>query len=176
MTVTGSIGSISGKMNMAGLYEKLGISFDDMSRGPNGLLWSDHRDFTEEERVRFEDNHWNGFNLWLRDVSKFRGIPLEEMEKLAMGRVWTGRQAKANRLIDEVGGLDKAISVAKELAKIPADDEVTLVHYPKKKGLLASITHGDAGPAAVRWILYRFVREDLPQSIEAWAENRSAAE
>ncbi len=172
MTVTGSIGSISGKLNMAGFYEKLGISFDDMSKGPNGLLWSDHRDFTEQERTRFEDNHWNGFNLWLRDVSKFRGIPLADMEGLAMGRVWSGRQAKANRLIDELGGLDKAIAVAKELALIPADEEVTLVHYPKKKGLLASITSGDAGPAAVRWILYQFVRQDLAASLESWASER----
>ena len=175
MTVTGSIGSISGKFNMAGLYEKLGITFDDFEKGPNGLMWSDHRDFTDEERARFEDNHWDGFNEWLYDVSKHRGIPVEEMEKLAMGRVWTGRQAKENRLIDEVGGLDKAISVAKELAGIPADEEVTLVHYPKKKGLLESITSGGVGTAAVRWVLYRFIHEDLARSLELLATREDVA-
>jgi protease-4 len=175
MTVTGSIGSISGKFNMAGLYDKLGITFDDFEKGPNGLMYSDHRDFTDEERARFEDNHWDGFNEWLYDVSKHRGIPVEEMEKLAMGRVWTGRQAKENRLIDEVGGLDKAISVAKELAGIPADEEVTLVHYPKKKGLLESITSGGAGTAAVRWVLYRFIHEDLARSLELWATRENVA-
>jgi protease-4 len=168
MTVTGSIGSISGKLNMAGLYEKLGISFDDMSKGPNGLLWSDHRDFTDRERVLFEEHHWNSFNQWLRDISDFRGIPMGELEGLAMGRVWSGRQAKANRLIDEVGGLEKAISVAKELAEISADEEVTLVHYPKKKGLLATITGGSSGTDAIRWLIYRFLRQDLALSIEAF--------
>lgn len=166
MTVTGSIGSISGKFNTSGLYDKLGITFDEFEKGPSGLMYSEHRDFTDEERARFEDNHWDGFNLWLEDVSKYRGIPMERLEKLAMGRVWTGRQAKENGLIDEVGGFDVALSLAKELAEIPVDQEVTLVDYPKKKGLFETITGGDGGPAAVRWILYRFLREDLMGSLE----------
>ena len=176
MTVTGSIGSISAKFNMSGLYDKLGITFDDYEKGPNGLMWSDHRDFTDEERARFEQAHWDGFNIWLRDVSKLRGIPLEELEKLAMGRVWTGRQAKQNRLIDEVGGLDTAIALAKELAKIPADEKVTLLDYPKKKGLLESITSGGAGTAAVRWIIYRFIRTDLAQSLGLLATQEALVE
>jgi protease-4 len=175
MTITGSIGSISGKFNMSGLYDKLGITFDDYEKGPNGLMYSDHRDFTEEERARFEDNHWDGFNEWLYDVSARRGIPIGELEKLAMGRVWTGRQAKENHLIDEVGGFDKALSMAKELAAISADDEVTLVHYPKKKGLLESITSGGAGTAAVRWVLYRFIHEDLARSLELLATREDVA-
>jgi len=176
MTVTGSIGSISAKFNMSGLYDKLGITFDDYEKGPNGLMWSDHRDFTDEERARFEQSHWDGFNIWFRDVSKCRGIPVEELEKLAMGRVWTGRQAKQNRLIDEVGGLDTAIALAKELAKIPADEKVTLLDYPKKKGLLESITSGGAGTAAVRWMVYRFIRTDLAQSLGLLATQEALVE
>jgi protease-4 len=174
MTITGSIGSISGKFNMAGLYDKLGITFTDFEKGPNGLLYSDHRDFTEEQRVRFEDNHWDGFNEWFYDVAKVRGIPAEQLEKLAMGRVWTGRQAKENRLIDEVGGLDKAIAVAKELAGIPADEEVTLVHYPKKKGLLETITSEGGPTSAVQWAVYRFIREDLARTLEFLAIREDA--
>ncbi len=169
VTITGSIGSISGKFNTSGFYNKLGITFDEFEKGPHGLMYSEHRDFTDEERARFEQNHWDGFNWWLQDVSKFRKIPVERLEKLAMGRVWTGRQAKENGLIDEIGGLDTALSLAKELAKIPADQEVTLIDYPKKKGLLETITGGGAGTAAIRWILYRFVRQDLMQSLELLA-------
>jgi len=176
MTVTGSIGSIAMKFNMSGLYDKLGITFDDFEKGPNGLLWSDHRDFNDEERARFEENHWNGFNIWLRDVSKRRGIPIDELEKLAMGRVWTGRQAKQNHLIDEVGGLDTAIALAKELAKIPTDQQVTLVDYPKKKGLFETITSGDAGPAMVHWMVYRFVRTDLAESLRLLASREALIE
>jgi protease-4 len=174
MTITGSIGSISGKFNMAGLYDKLGITWDDFEKGPNGLMYSDHQDFTEEQRARFEDNHWDGFNEWLYDVSKHRGIPVDELEKLAMGRVWTGRQAKENHLIDEVGGLETAIAMAKELAGVPADQQVTLVHYPKKKGLLETIT-SEGGPAtAVRWAMYRFIREDLGRTLEFLAIRENA--
>jgi len=67
-----------------------------------------------------------------------------EAEKLALGRVWTGRQAQANGLIDEVGGLARAIAVARELAKIPADRKVTVAHFPVKKGLLQSLLDGKA--------------------------------
>jgi protease-4 len=57
----------------------------------------------------------------------------EKVDALAQGRVWTGRQAKQNRLIDELGGLDDAIAIAKQRAKIPAESEVELVVYPPRK-------------------------------------------
>ncbi len=166
MTITGSIGSISGKFNMKGFYDKLGITYDFVARGPMALMWSDYRNFTDEERERFEDNHWDQFNLWLADVAKRRGMTFEEAEKLAHGRVYTGLQAKANGLIDEVGGLGRAIDVAKELAEIPADRGVTVVHYPKKKDPLGAICEVLGNPAAViRWVLYRFLHEEL---VDTW--------
>ncbi len=162
MTITGSIGSISGKFNMKGFYDKLGITSDFVTRGPMALLFSDYRNFTPEERERFEDNHWDGFNLWLTDVAKRRGMTFGEAEKLAHGRVYTGNQARSNGLIDEVGGLDRAIELAKELAEIPADEKVTVVHYPKKKAIVASICEVVGNPTALlRWATYRFIREDL---------------
>ncbi|UCG52061.1 MAG: signal peptide peptidase SppA [Candidatus Latescibacterota bacterium] len=172
-TITGSIGSISAKFNTVGFYNKLGITFDHITKGPNGLFWSSQHDFTEEQRRRFEENHWDGFNWWLRDVSEYREIPFDDLKDLAMGRVWTGRQAKQNRLIDEVGGLDRAIELAKELAEIPEDEEVTIVHYPKKKGLLAALTGGGTGTSAIRRILYQFIRQDLAQSLELLANSES---
>jgi protease-4 len=165
MTITGSIGSISGKFNVVGLYNKLGITFDFAGKGPNGFLWNPYQNFTPEQRKRFEENHWQGFNIWLEDVADKRGIEVEALKKLAMGRVWTGRQALDNGLIDEVGGLDRAIELAKELADIPEEDRVTMVHYPKKKGILEMITGGGGPQAAMRWVLYRFIRHDLANSI-----------
>jgi protease-4 len=165
-TITGSIGSISAKFNTAGLYDKLGLTFDHITKGPNGLLWSAQHDFTDEQYERFADNHWDGFNIWLEDISKHRGIPMETLETLAMGRVWTGNQAIENGLIDEVGGLERAIELAKELADIPADEEVTIVHYPKKKGLLEMLTGGDSSKTAIRWVLYQFIRQDLKHSVD----------
>jgi protease-4 len=183
MTITGSIGSISGKFNTSGMYNKLGITFDSITMGPNALMWSEHTDFTRAQRERHVDEHWKNFNRWLADVAEYRGMTFEEAEKLAHGRVWTGRQAKENGLIDEVGGLDRAIELAKEEAGIDVAEEVTLVHYPKKKGLLASIAGGDSPiSAAIRWAVYRFIHEDLEQTyrhvmtsgVGTWAEDPSA--
>jgi protease-4 len=163
MTITGSIGSISAKFNMKGFYDKLGVTYDFIEKGPNALFHSFYRDFTPEERAIFERNHWNGFDMWLRDVAACRHMTYEQVSGLAMGRVWTGRQAKANGLIDEVGGLEKAIEVAKDLAKIPTDQKVTVMHYPKKKGLLQVLLEGEGGgaSAAVNWVVYRFIRDDV---------------
>lgn len=171
MTITGSIGSITGKMNMRGMYGKIGITFDHIAVGPNGLFWSDQSDFTPEQRRRLEEDHWEGFYRWLEDIAAEREMTVEELEGLAMGRVWTGNQAKENGLIDEVGGLHEAIQLAKELAEIDAGDDVNLVHYPKKKGLMELIGGGGVGRSAMRWAAYRYFREDLSQSVQ-WLMQR----
>ncbi len=163
MTITGSIGSITAKFNTKGLRDKLGITQDSVTKGPMALFWSSDRDFTEEEWARFTDEHWRSFNDWLADVAEKRGLSFEEAEKLAHGRVWTGRQAVANGLLDEQGGLDRAVALAKELAEIPADDGVELVHYPEEKDFIAEILGGDFS-AAVDWAVYRLIREDLAET------------
>ncbi|MFC1572205.1 signal peptide peptidase SppA [Candidatus Eisenbacteria bacterium] len=162
MSVTGSIGSISGKFNIKGFHDKLGITHDHVTKGPMGLIWSEYRDFTDEERARFEENHWEDFDRWLQDVAKRRGMTYEEAEKLAHGRVWSGRQAKDNGLIDEVGGLEEAIALAKELAEIPEDEKVSVVHYPQQKDLVEMIMSGEGDLSVLtRWALYRFIQDDL---------------
>ncbi len=169
MTLTGSIGSISMKFNMKGLYDKLGVTYDFVEKGPNALFYSDYADFTPEQRKRFEENHWAGFDMWMRDVAEHRKMSYEQITSLALGRVWTGRQAKGNGLVDELGGLDRAIEVAKDLAKIPADQKVTVVHYPKKKGLLQTVLGGEGGgmAATANWVIYRFIRGDLAETWNA---------
>lgn len=167
MTITGSIGSISGKINMKDFYDKLGITFDHVERGPMATIESDLQDFTPEERARFEENHWNGFNDWLRDVAEHRDMSFEDAEQLAHGRVWTGRQAVANGLVDEIGDLKHAIELAGQLAGIPADEQVTVEHFPKQKGLLESLISGDSAAAtAAHWIVYRTIREDVAETLD----------
>jgi protease-4 len=161
-TVTGSIGSISGKMNMAGLYEKLGITHDHLGKGPNAFWWSDHLDWTPEQRARFEENHWQDFNAWLADVARCRGLTFAEAEQLAHGRVWSGRQAAQNRLVDAVGGLREAVAAARELAGVDADAKIGVVHYPESHDLLETITGGeDDAVAAVRNAAYLELRREL---------------
>ena len=80
---------------------------------------------------------------------------------VAMGRVWSGRQALANGLIDDLGGLDRAIEVAKEEAGIPSEDEVILDHYPKKRGILSLIFSEDGPLGTVNWLAYHFFHEEV---------------
>ena len=164
MTITGSIGSLSMKFNMKGFYNKLGITQDAETLGPNALLWSEYRDFTDKEWERFTENHWTGFNDWLGDVAKHRGMTFEEAKALAYGRVWTGRQAVDNGLIDDIGGLDRAVEIAKELAEIPADEKVTCVHYPKKKEFFEMLMGGGGFTVAAQYVLYRYIHEDLAET------------
>jgi protease-4 len=175
-TITGSIGSINGKFNMTGLHEKLGITHDFVTRGPNALMYSSYTDFTEDQWRRFTEDHWASFNHWLQDVAEHRQLSFEEAEQLAHGRVWTGLQAVQNGLIDEVGDFHRAVELAKELAEIPADEQVNLVHYPKKQGLLETIIGGEsaAGPAA-RWLVYRTIRDDYRQTMEILRHNPDLA-
>ena len=165
MTATGSIGSISMKFNMAGLYDKLGVSFDQVTRGPMARFWDDTRDFTDEEWARFAENHWDDFNAWLRDVAEKRGMTFEEAERLAHGRVWMGTQAKENGLIDELGGYYDAIALAKQLGDIPADEEVTIEHYPKTKGFVESIMSGGIA-AAADWVVYDFIQTKARETFQ----------
>jgi protease-4 len=176
LTITGSIGSISAKFNMKGFYDKLGITHDHVTKGPMAMFYSFDRDFTPEESARHEKNHWDIFNIWFNDIAKHRGMTPEQLDKLAQGRVWTGRQAKANGLIDELGGMEDAVALAKSLAGIAGDEKVSVVHYPKQKGFLQEIFSGEGVVAAAKTILYRALRDDLGLAEKLASENLHAVD
>jgi len=164
MTITGSIGSISAKFSMEGFFGKLGITYDFVTKGPNALFMSELKDFTDEQWEIFKTNHWAGFNRWLADVAEKRGMSFTQAEKLAHGRVWSGRQAVENGLVDELGGLDRAVEIAKELAGLSKEEKVKLVHYPKKRGLFEILLGKGGGTSAIRWIMYSFVHNELRET------------
>lgn len=165
LTITGSIGSIYGKINIGGAWNKIGVTFDSVTKGPNALLWSTVHDFDDEQWKRVEAHHNDSVNRWLADISEARGIPVEELRASSEGRVWTGRQAKERKLIDEIGGFDRALEIAKASAGIPADENVTLDHYPKKKGLYYLLTTGDAPLTLVRGTIARWFRADVAETM-----------
>jgi len=165
MTLTGSIGSISMKFNIKDLQDKLGITHDSATKGPNALMWSAFQDFTDEQWQIFIDDHWEGVNTWMQDIADHRGMTFEEIELLAHGRVWTGRQAKESGLIDELGGQVDAVALAKELAGIPEDEQVTVVHYPEKKSLIEEILSGEGGfMMAAKMVAYRTIRREITET------------
>ncbi|MGD2244948.1 MAG: signal peptide peptidase SppA [Candidatus Aminicenantes bacterium] len=134
-SLTGSIGVISGKFNMARLYEKLGITSEKITYGERADLYSSHRGLTSEERELLKKEILWIYDQFLTKVADGRNMSKEEVDRIGKGRVWTGNQAKKHGLVDELGGLSRSIELAKELAGIPAEEGVRLVVWPKKISL-----------------------------------------
>ncbi len=138
-TITGSIGIYGGKFNLAGLYEKLGLSRDGVSSAPNADFFSDSRSFSDEERARFREMIEAGYQAFLEKVAEARGMTVEQVHEVAQGRVWSGAMAYDRGLVDELGGLDRAIVLAKEKAGFEATDRFELAIYPEKKSVFEAL-------------------------------------
>ena len=93
------------------------------------------RPYSEEDRAKLDEQLRAFYNQFVEKVAASRRKKPEEIDAIAQGRVWTGRQAKELGLVDALGGLDKAVSIAKERAKIPAGEQVELVVYPPRRSL-----------------------------------------
>ncbi|MCX5801913.1 MAG: signal peptide peptidase SppA [Candidatus Eisenbacteria bacterium] len=132
-TVTGSIGLVSGKFGTKGLYDKLGMNREIVTRGANAAMFSDTRSFTPAERRKLLEQMWEWYIAFVRKVAEGRGMTEKEVDGVARGRVWTGAQAVDVGLVDVIGGLDRAVEIAKVQAGIPKDSPVTLAIYPKRR-------------------------------------------
>ena len=132
-TLTGSIGIFGGKFATGGTYEKLGARIESTSIGKHAEINSPVRPYSPEELKKLQEQLQSFYDQFVEKVADSRHTTPEKIDALAQGRVWTGRQAKQNRLVDELGGLDDAIAIAKQRAKIPAESEVELVVYPPRK-------------------------------------------
>jgi protease-4 len=134
-TVTGSIGVVFGKANLHGLYDKLGVTKDLLSRGRFADIDSDYQPLSAAGREKLRSAIDEDYRSFVTKVATARRRKFEEIEPLSQGRVWLGSQAKANGLVDELGGLDRAIELVKEKAKIPRGERVNLVTYPAKRSI-----------------------------------------
>ncbi len=138
-TLTGSIGVFGGKLNMKGFYNKIGLTKEIIAHGQNATLYSDYGGFTPTERTRVEKMMKTIYQDFVSKAAAGRDKPFDEIDKIAQGRVWTGKQAKALGLVDVLGGLDTALSIAKEKAGFADDDEVNLIVLPKQKPFLEEL-------------------------------------
>ena len=142
-TITGSIGVVAGKPVMRGFYDWIGISNEYVLRGKTSGMFRETEKFSDEERAKFEE--WiktTYYSDFIPKVAKGRGKDPEFVDSVGQGRVWTGAQAKDRSLVDEFGGLDKAIEVAKQLAKIPAEKGVERVILPYPTTFLEQLLYG----------------------------------
>ena len=132
-TYTGSIGVISGKFSFQGLYEKIGLNIETVKRGKNADIYSTTRGFNDQEREIIKRQINESYSDFVRKVAQGRRMSEARVDSLGRGRVWTGRQAQKNGLVDLLGGLDLAIAIAGEKAGLPEDAEVEIVALPERK-------------------------------------------
>ena len=147
-TLTGSIGIFGGKIVTGALYEKLGAHIDSTSIGKHAEIESPVRPYNPAELKKLREQLQSFYDQFIEKVALARHNTPQNIDALAQGRVWTGQQAKKNGLVDEPGGLERAVAIAKQRAKIPADSGVELVVYPPRKSfyeILSEQVGGGAG-------------------------------
>ena len=135
-TLTGSIGVITGKFNLKGLFDKLGISTDIVTTTENATLDYAFQNYTPAQRSFVEHQMRDIYNNFVRGVAKGRNMKVADVEKIAQGRVWTGERALKLGLVDEMGGMDAAIDAAKVLAHIPKNKPVQLEYLPAPRSFV----------------------------------------
>jgi protease-4 len=149
-TITGSIGVVGGKPVMKGFYDWIGLSNEYVLRGKNAGMFRETEKFSADERAKFEE--WiktTYYNDFVPKVAKGRSKDPQYIDSVGQGRVWTGSQGKDRGLVDEFGGLDRAVAVAQQLANIPADKGVTRVILPYPQTFLQQLLNiGDTSTEA----------------------------
>lgn len=134
-TLTGSIGVVMVKFVVDGTLGKLGVNMEGVSEGRYAEMYSPLRQFTPEERARVEQLMQATYDTFVEKAAAGRNTTPERIDAVAQGRVWTGRQAKQLGLVDELGGLERALALARQRANIAQDAEVELVVYPPRRSI-----------------------------------------
>lgn len=141
-TLTGSIGIFGMMPDAQGLTEKIGVHFDVVKTNPYADFGTITRPMNDDEKGLLQMHVNHGYELFLTRCSDGRGIGMEELDKIAQGRVWTGSTAKELGLVDVLGGLDKALEIAIDKAGV---DAYTVMSYPKKESFFESLMSTNPG-------------------------------
>ena len=153
-TITGSIGVLSGKGVVRDALGRIGITQQAVSRGQNARMYSAQEEFSPEQWERLEETLDRIYADFVKKAALDRGMPEDVLEKLARGRVWTGADAYERKLVDELGGLERAIQVACQRAGLDRD-EIALMVAPHRS-LLERIkppeSTEDLAMSAARWL------------------------
>jgi len=132
-TITGSIGIISGKFVLKGLYDKLGINKEIVKTSEFAGMYSDYQPFSDREKEKIMADMQKIYGEFLKKVADNRKMAVSAVEQIARGRVWSGQAALGLRLVDGLGGLNEALAEAKKLARIPLSEKIGVRIYPQKK-------------------------------------------
>ena len=136
-TLTGSIGAMGGKFIFSGLCDKLGIQWDHVSTSENASMWSLMTPYTPLQQAQVDAWIQQIYDAFINRVAKGRRMTKEQVEKVARGRIWTGEQACALGLVDQLGGLHTAIALAKKESGLSQDAGVII--FPKNHTLFEEL-------------------------------------
>jgi protease-4 len=128
-----------GKFSLRGLYDKIGVSKEILKRGQHADLFTEYRPWTDEERGKVRELMTAFYKEFVTKAAEGRKKKYEEIDAVAQGRVWTGKEALQHGLVDRLGGMDVAVDLAKERAGIRKGQEIRLVVLPERKGLLETL-------------------------------------
>ncbi|MEM7154762.1 MAG: signal peptide peptidase SppA [Myxococcota bacterium] len=162
-TLTGSIGVLSVKMVTRGIWNKLGVTYDSVQTSNNAAFWTANEGYDAEGRARLDAWLDQVYADFKQRVAEGRGLTPEQVEELARGRVWSGKRAKELGLVDELGGMTKAIELARAAAEIDEDASIELRRFPQSKSLVERLLGG--GPSNSDKVAAR-VRVDA--GLEQW--------
>ena len=148
-TLTGSIGVFGGKIAIGGALNKVGVNYDSVVSGQNASIDSPFTPFTPSQRVKVQDMMQSIYDDFVEKAAESRNTTPEKVHAVAQGRVWTGQQARERGLVDALGGLDTAVAIAKEQAKIPKDEDVELVVFTGRRTLYEALSEQFGGGASL---------------------------
>jgi len=146
-TITGSIGIFGMYFIMDELSRKIGLSYDVVKTNELADLGNAIRPMTATEKMKIQTYVNRGYDLFVKRCADGRKMKNEDIRKIAEGRVWTGVKAKEIGLVDEIGGLDKAIQIAAKLGKIT---KYRMVYYPEKKDFMTELMEEFTGDTKMK--------------------------
>jgi protease-4 len=164
-TLTGSIGVLGGKMVNREMWKKIGMTFDEVHTSDNANIWSSLDDYSDEGWERFQGWLDRVYEDFTGKVAAGRDLPLEDVLAVAKGRVWTGEDAQRLGLVDELGGIARALELAKEAAGIDPDSGVYLKLFPRERSaleLFLDMESGIEGPRTRREVMTDTLQQVQP--------------
>ena len=146
-TITGSIGVVTGKIVLTRLWERLGITWDGVKAGERADAWSSARDFTEAEWVQVEASLDRIYADFTRKVAEGRDLPMDKVQNIAEGRVWSGADAYQIGLVDALGGYRRAFALAREAAGLEPDAPIQVRVFPEQRDPVQALIEDTLGEA-----------------------------
>lgn len=147
-TITGSIGVLSGKIVLSDMWTKLDVAWDGVKAGANADMDSPNRDYSAAGWIRLQAGLDRAYADFMGKVASGRNMSADAVRSVAKGQVWTGADAKANGLVNELGGYSTALSVARKAAGLADDAEVALTQYPRPDDSIGGLLRSFAGAGA----------------------------